>query len=87
MCLEWTDGKGTDHLRGALTGQRRWRNGFMTEEEERIFFLFWFFSAGQALALKSLDFFPDIFCFNRPMGRVHTGMATVKRPRPDGRVK
>lgn len=37
--------------------------------------------------MKSLDFFPEIFWFSRPMGRMHTGMATVKRPRPDGRVK
>lgn len=33
------DGKGTDHLRGAPTGQRRWRNGFMTEEKRDSFVL------------------------------------------------
>lgn len=54
----------------------------MTEEERDFLFCF-----GCSLQDKRLNSFPDTFWFSRPMGRMHTGMATVKRPRPDGRVK
>lgn len=57
----------------------------MTEEEREFCFVLVVLRRTNISLEESRLLLPD--SFSRPMGRMHTGMATAKRPRPDGRVK